>query len=103
MATPIGWLERVPTYKEKQEQLHLETVSYGLLGYPVLQAADILMYKAEAVPVGLDQVPHLEMTREIGRRFNYIFGETFPDCKALLTQYPAMPGLDRPQDVQILR
>ena len=94
MATPIGWLERVPTYKEKQEQLHLETVSYGLLGYPVLQAADILMYKAEAVPVGLDQLPHLELSREIGRRFNYIYGDVFPDCKALLTEYAAMPGLD---------
>lgn len=94
MATPISWLERVPTYKEKQEQLHMETVSYGLMGYPVLQAADILMYKADVVPVGQDQLPHLELSREIGRRFNYIYGETFPDCKALLTQYPAMPGLD---------
>ncbi len=94
MATPIGWLERVPTYKEKQEQLHLETVSYGLMGYPVLQAADILMYKADVVPVGQDQLPHLELSREIGRRFNYLFGDIFPDCKALLTEYAAMPGLD---------
>lgn len=94
MATPIGWLERVPTYKEKQEQLHLETVSYGLMGYPVLQAADILMYKANAVPVGRDQLPHLELSREIGRRFNYLFGDIFPDCEAKLTEYAEMPGLD---------
>lgn len=94
MTTPISWLERVPTFKEKQEQLHLETVSYGLMGYPVLQAADILIYKADVVPVGQDQLPHLELSREIGRRFNYIFGEVFPDCKAMLTKYAAMPGLD---------
>jgi tryptophanyl-tRNA synthetase len=94
MSTPIGWLERVPTFKEKQEQLHLETVSYGLMGYPVLQAADILMYKADVVPVGQDQLPHLELSREIGRRFNNIYGEIFADCKAMLTKYAAMPGLD---------
>lgn len=94
MTTPISWLERVPTYKEKQEQLHLETVSYGLMGYPVLQAADILIYKADVVPVGQDQLPHLELSREIGRRFNYLYGEIFPDCKAMLTKYAAMPGLD---------
>jgi len=94
MTTPISWLERVPTYKEKQEQLHLETISYGLMGYPVLMSADILIYKANAVPVGQDQLPHLELTREIGRRFNYIYGDTFPDCEAKLTEYPAMPGLD---------
>ncbi|MCL5105508.1 MAG: tryptophan--tRNA ligase [Armatimonadetes bacterium] len=94
MVTPVSWLERVPTYKEKQEQLHLETVSYGLMGYPVLQAADILIYKANVVPVGQDQLPHLELSREIGRRFNYIYGEIFPDCEAKLTEYAAMPGLD---------
>ena len=94
MVTPLSWLERVPTYKEKQEQLHLETVSYGLLGYPVLQAADILLYKANAVPVGRDQLPHLELAREIGRRFNYLYGDTFPDCEAKLTEYAEMPGLD---------
>ena len=94
MVTPVSWLERVPTYKEKQEQLHLETVSYGLLGYPVLQAADILIYKANVVPVGQDQLPHLELSREIGRRFNWLYGEIFPDCKAMLTKYAAMPGLD---------
>ncbi|MCE5199503.1 MAG: tryptophan--tRNA ligase [Armatimonadota bacterium] len=94
MATPIGWLERVPTFKEKQEQLHLETVSYGLMGYPVLMSSDILIYKANAVPVGQDQLPHLELTREIGRRFNYIFGDIFPECEGLMTEYAAMPGLD---------
>ena len=94
MITPVSWLERVPTYKEKQEELHLETVSYGLLGYPVLQAADILLYKANVVPVGQDQLPHLELTREIGRRFNHIYGDTFPDCEAQLTEYAEMPGTD---------
>ena len=94
MVTPISWLERVPTFKEKQDQLKLETVSYGLMGYPVLQAADILIYKANAVPVGRDQLPHLELSREIGRRFNHIYGELFPDCEAKLTEYPEMPGLD---------
>ncbi len=95
MTTPVTWLERVPTYKEKQEQLNLETASYGLLGYPVLQAADILIYKANAVPVGKDQLPHLELTREIGRRFNWLYdNETFPDCEAKLTEFAYMPGLD---------
>ena len=94
MITPVSWLERVPTYKEKQEQLHIESASYGLLGYPVLQAADILIYKANAVPVGRDQLPHLELSREIGRRFNYIYGDIFPDCEAKLTEAAAMPGID---------
>lgn len=94
MVTPISWLERVPTFKEKQEQLHLETVSYGLMGYPVLMSADILIYKANAVPVGQDQLPHLELTREMGRRFNYIYGEIFPECEGKLTEFAAMPGLD---------
>lgn len=94
MITPVSWLERVPTYKEKQEQLHTRSASYGLLGYPVLQASDILLYKAEVVPVGRDQLPHLEITREIGRRFNYLYGETFPDCEAMLTSYAVVPGLD---------
>jgi tryptophanyl-tRNA synthetase len=94
MITPVSWLERVPTYKEKREQLKLESVGYGLLGYPVLQAADILLYKADVVPVGKDQVPHLELAREIGRRFNYLYGDVFPDCKALLSDYPILPGLD---------
>lgn len=94
MVTPVSWLERVPTYKEKQESLRPEAISYGLMGYPVLQAADILAYKADAVPVGKDQLPHLELAREIGRRFNYIYGRTFPDCKALLTEQADVPGLD---------
>ncbi len=94
MITPVAWLERVPTYKEKQAQLRPEAISYGLLGYPVLQAADILAYKADVVPVGKDQLPHLELAREIGRRFNYLYGDIFPDCKALLTEYPYVPGID---------
>lgn len=94
MITPLGWLERVPTYKEKRENLQVESVSYGLLGYPVLQAADILAYKAEVVPVGEDQLPHLELTREIARRFNYLFGEVFPEPEALLTPAARVPGLD---------
>jgi tryptophanyl-tRNA synthetase len=94
MITPVGWLERVPTYKEKQDNIAMDSVSYGLLGYPVLQAADILMYKANAVPVGRDQIPHLELSREIGRRFNYLYGNVFPDCEAKLTEFANMPGLD---------
>ena len=94
MLTPLGWLERVPTYKEKKEQLHIAQPSYGLFGYPVLMAADILVYRANAVPVGRDQVPHLEMTREIARRFNYLYGEVFPEPEALLTEFAVLPGLD---------
>lgn len=94
MITPVPWLERVPTYKEKMDNLHLESASYGLLGYPVLQAADILVYKANAVPVGKDQLPHLELSREICRRFNYLYGNTFPEPEAKLTEYPLMPGMD---------
>lgn len=94
MVTPVSWLERVPTYKEKLREIRPEGVSYGLMGYPVLQAADILAYKADVVPVGRDQLPHLELAREIGRRFNYIYGDTFPDCKALLTEHPEIPGID---------
>lgn len=97
MVTPLGWLERVPTYKEKRENLQLneESLSYGLLGYPVLQAADILVYRAHAVPVGKDQAPHLEITREIARRFNYLYGETFPEPQAMINEETAVvPGLD---------
>lgn len=94
MITPLGWLERVPTYKEKRENLQIESVSYGLLGYPVLQAADILIYKAAVVPVGEDQLPHLELTREVARRFNYLYGEVFPEPQALLTPAARVPGLD---------
>lgn len=94
MITPVPWLERVPTYKEKREQLGAESASYGLLGYPVLQAADILMYKAVGVPVGRDQIPHLELTREIARRFNHLYGDVFPEPEALLTETPVLLGTD---------
>ncbi len=92
MITPTPWLERVPSYKEKAEKLGLD--SYGFLGYPVLQAADILLYRAQWVPVGKDQLPHIELTREIGRRFNHLYGEVFPDPQAKLTKAPVVPGLD---------
>jgi len=95
MITPLGWLERVPTYKETQQQLvDRDLATYGFLGYPVLQAADILMYRATAVPVGADQVPHVELTREIARRFNHLFGDTFPEPQAVLAAAPRVPGLD---------
>ncbi len=94
MVAPVAWLERVPTYKEMVEQLKLESPSYGLLGYPLLQAADILIYKAQAVPVGVDQVPHVELTREIARRFNHLFGSVFPEPEARLTEIPKVPGTD---------
>jgi tryptophanyl-tRNA synthetase len=88
-------LERNPTLKEVIKDLHLgENISYGLLGYPVLQAADILIYKANAVPVGEDQAPHIELTREIARRFNYLYGQTFPEPVALLTPFSRLPGTD---------
>ena len=94
MVTPVGWLERVPTYKEMVEQLGLESPSLGLLGYPVLQSADILMYLARWVPVGIDQVPHVELTREVARRFNHVFGPVFPEPQARLTEIPKVPGTD---------
>jgi tryptophanyl-tRNA synthetase len=94
MITPVGWLERVPTYKEMVEQLGLESPSYGLLGYPLLQSADILMYSPKWVPVGLDQVPHVELTREVARRFNHAFGAVFPEPQAKLTEIPKVPGTD---------
>ena len=86
MITPVPWLERNPTYKDQIVQLSSKDLStYGFLGYPVLQAADIIMYKASGVPVGVDQVPHVEITREIARRFNYIYGDVFPEPEAILT------------------
>lgn len=95
MITPIGWLERVPTYKEKQEQLKDRDLStYGFLGYPVLQTADIIIYRAKYVPVGIDQFPHLEISREIARRFNYLYKDVFPEPEGLLTEFPKVPGLD---------
>ncbi len=94
--TPLGWLERNPTYKEQLREIEKRDLqTYGFLGYPVLQAADILLYKANAVPIGEDQLPHLELTREISRRFNHIFKtEFFEDCEAILTQTPRLLGLD---------
>lgn len=95
MVTPLGWVERVPTFKEKRDNLTGEAdASYGLLGYPVLQAADILVYRPFGVPVGKDQVPHLELTRDISRRFNHLFGEVFPDIENVLSEMPQMMGLD---------
>jgi tryptophanyl-tRNA synthetase len=95
MSTPLPWLERVPTYKEKMDQIQDRDMNtYGFLGYPVLQAADILIYKAHFVPVGIDQLPHLELTREICRRFNQLYGEVFPEPHPLMTEYPKLPGTD---------
>ncbi|HEX8950026.1 MAG TPA: tryptophan--tRNA ligase [Dissulfurispiraceae bacterium] len=95
MITPLGWLERVPTYKEKIEELKERDLStYGFLGYPLLQTADIIIYRAQYVPVGVDQVPHLEISREIARRFNYLYREVFPEPEALLTEFPKVVGLD---------
>jgi tryptophanyl-tRNA synthetase len=95
MSTPLPWLERVPTYKEKMEQIQdKDLYTYGFLGYPVLQAADILIYKSHFVPVGIDQLPHLELTREICRRFNAFYGQVFPEPQPLMTEYPKVPGTD---------
>ena len=93
MVTPLGWLLRVPTFKEKVK-LQPQNVNYGLVGYPVLMTSDIVLYKAEAVPVGEDQLPHLELAREIARRFNNLFGNTFPEPEAKLTPSPLILGLD---------
>jgi len=99
MITPLGWLERVPTYKEQQENLTGRDLStYGFLGYPLLQAADILLYQPQFVPVGQDQVAHVELTREVARRFNQFYKlgdeEVLPEPKALLTPSPKLPGTD---------
>ncbi len=96
MITPLSWLERNPTYKELLREITTRDLQmYGFLGYPVLQAADILLYKADAVPVGEDQLPHLELTREIVRRFNHIYNaDIFPEPQAILTQTPKLPGTD---------
>lgn len=95
MIVPISWLERNPTYKEKQEQIRdRDLAMYGFLGYPVLQAADILIYKAEYVPVGKDQLPHLELTRELARRFNGLYMGVFPEPQELLTNFPKVLGTD---------
>jgi len=95
MITPVPWLERNPTYKDQIVQLSNKDLStFGFLGYPVLQAADIIMYKADGVPVGVDQVPHVEITREIARRFNYFYGEVFPEPDSILTETPKILGID---------
>jgi tryptophanyl-tRNA synthetase len=95
MITPVPWLERNPTYKEKQEQIEGRDLStHGFLGYPVLQAADILLYKADAVPIGKDQLPHLELTREIARRFNSLYSPVLVEPKELLTKFPKVIGTD---------
>ena len=92
--TPLGELERMTQFKDKRDQFRA-TVNVGLLDYPVLQAADILIYKGEVVPVGEDQVQHVEFTREVARHFNARFGDTFPECQALLTTTPRGPGPGR--------
>ncbi len=95
MLTPLPWLQRNPVLKEQVRSLNLgDSFSYGLLGYPVLMAADILLYKSDIVPVGEDQVPHIEITREIARRFNYYYKEVFPLPKEKLTETPRIPGTD---------
>ena len=95
MITPVSWLERNPTYKEqKQEVVNKDLGNYGFLGYPVLMASDILIYHPKWVPVGQDQLPHLELTREIARRFNFLYGEYFPEPEARLTPAAKCPGLD---------
>ncbi len=103
MITPTPWLLRNPTVKEQardlgllatDEESEVAKLNYGLLGYPVLQAADVLIYKAAGVPVGVDQAPHIELTREIARRFNNFYGEVFPEPEALLTEVAKVPGTD---------
>ena len=95
MITPLAWLERNPTYKEMKTELANKDLStFGFLGYPVLQAADIIMYKAYGVPIGVDQLPHVELTREIARRFNFLYKEIFPVPEPLLTSVPKLLGID---------
>ena len=95
MITPVPWLERNPTYKEQREQVQDKDLgNFGFLGYPCLQAADILIYKGDGVPVGVDQVPHIELTREIARRFNNLYGPVFPEPQPVLSSSPKVPGTD---------
>jgi len=95
MITPVGWLERSPSYKEMRENITDRDLSlYGFLGYPVLQTADIILYKAQRVPVGVDQVPHIELSREIVRRFNSQYGPVFPEPQPILTAAPKILGTD---------
>ena len=96
MITPVPWLERNPTYKEQIGQLSSKDLStFGFLGYPVLQAADIIIYRPHGVPVGVDQAPHVEITREIARRFNHFYGDVFPEPATILTETPRILGMDR--------
>jgi len=99
MITPLSWLERVPTYKDQIQQLGKEgkdVSTYGFLGYPLLMSADILLYKADTVPVGEDQIPHIEFTRELARRFNFMYGkEVFPEPQAKLAKISLLPGVDK--------
>lgn len=95
MITPLPWLERVPTYKEQMANIKDKDLgTYGFLGYPLLQSADILLYMADLVPVGVDQVPHVEFTREVARRFNNLYGNVLPEPQHLLTKFPKLPGTD---------
>jgi len=95
MIAPLGWLERVPSFKDQQDQLQEKDLNtYGFLGYPLLQTADIIIYRASWVPVGEDQASHLELGREIVRRFNHFYGEVFPEPQPLFTKTPKVPGLD---------
>ncbi|HYO12564.1 MAG TPA: tryptophan--tRNA ligase [Thermoanaerobaculia bacterium] len=95
MITPLGWLERVPTYKEQIQQIeNKDLATYGFLGYPVLQTVDITVYRPQYVALAVDQASHLEISREIARRFNYFYGETFPEPQALFTPTPKVPGID---------
>jgi tryptophanyl-tRNA synthetase len=94
MIVPLSWLERVPSFKDQIKELGKDIATYGFFGYPVLMSADILAFNASIVPVGEDQLPHLELTREIARRFNYLYGPTFTEPKELLTNTPYIPGFD---------
>jgi len=94
MITPVSWLERVPTYKDQIAALGPEIATHGFLGYPVLQTVDIIAFKGQAVPVGQDQLPHLELCREIVRRFNHLYGQVLVEPDAVLSRTPAVPGLD---------
>ncbi len=94
MITPLSWLERVPTYKGQIDELGDHLLTYGFLGYPLLQAADIILYKATRVPVGQDQLPHLELSREVVRRFNHLYGPVFPEPEAIISEAPLLLGMD---------
>ncbi len=95
MIAPLSWLERCPTYKDQILQLkEKDLATYGFLGYPLLQSADIMIYRADAVPVGEDQAPHIELTREIARRFNHLYGEVFPEPQTILNIVKLLPGID---------